>query len=597
MDDYTKRPIEREAWKIYNRAPSDSLRVEMIAFILHPALQTIRRPVHTIASVMAFVAFSLPLAAQNSAPAANSKPSPKTKHATSARPQDRPDLARFRARVQATLNEIHTQKANWGLLVADRDTGETLFELNSGRFFTPASNAKVFTTAFALSSLGPGYRFRTTLESKSALGADGKLSGDLSLVGRGDPDLSNRKFPLAAKVEHEGPTETILAELADAAVARGLKEVDGDIVADDRFIPYDPYPEGWSLGDLFFSYGAPVTAITFNDNTVSVEILPGAHLGDPAVVTADPPSAAQNLTWQIATAAQDTKPSIRPDLAVVRQPGANFLLLRGSIPLGHAPLILDLAMTDPPSSAARALKQLLEARGVRITGRPRVEEAPPPEALKPGESPALLPPSVSNAQANPSGDAIVLAEHLSPPLLESVRVTNKISQNLHAELFLRAVAREKTGIGSTEIGLALEQDFLHAAGVAEGDAVLSDGSGLSSDNLVTPRAVVALLQYVKSQPWGADFLATLPIAGVDGTLEDRMKSTRAVGLVHAKTGGLEHVHALSGYATTLNGEYLVFSIFTDNNPQHGRDAIAVIDEITAAMIETLGAPSQHKHKK
>ena len=217
--------------------------------------------------------------------------------------------------------------------------------------------------------------------------------------------------------------------------------------------------------------------------------------------------------------------------------------------------------------------------------------------MKPGETPASLLPSPPNAPANPSGDAFVLAQHLSPSLLESVRVTNKISQNLHAELFLRTVAREKTGIGSTEIGLALEQDFLKAAGVAEGDAVLTDGSGLSSDNLVTPRAVVALLQYVKRQPWGADFLSTLPIAGVDGTLEDRLKSTRAVGLVQAKTGGLEHVHALSGYATTLNGEYLVFSIFTNNNPQHGRDAIAAIDEITAAMIETLGAPAQRKHKK
>ena len=184
-----------------------------------------------------------------------------------------------------------------------------------------------------------------------------------------------------------------------------------------------------------------------------------------------------------------------------------------------------------------------------------------------------------------------------PPLLESVRVTNKVSQNLHAELFLRTVAREKTGIGSTEIGLKLEQDFLKSAGIADGDAVLTDGSGLSANNLVTPRATVALLEYIKHQPWGPDFLATLPIAGVDGTLEDRMKNTRASGLIQAKTGGLEHVHALSGYATTLSGEYLAFAIFANNNPQHGRDSTAPLDAIATAMVEILGNPAPTKSTK
>ncbi|MGH9745803.1 MAG: D-alanyl-D-alanine carboxypeptidase/D-alanyl-D-alanine endopeptidase [Candidatus Acidiferrales bacterium] len=548
--------------------------------------------VSAIAPIVALLLFVTPLAAQK-----HSKQS--TTGASEA--ASRPDVVRFRARVEAALAEIHAQKASWGVLVADRDTGQTLFELNSDRFFTPASNAKIFTTAFALASLGPSYRFHTTLESRIPLGGDGKLAGDLILVGRGDPDLSNRKFPFAAPVEHDGPAEKILAELADAAFARGLREVDGDIVADDRSIPYDPYPAGWSVGDLFFSYGAPVTAITFNDNIVSIEISPGARVGDPAMVSVDPVAAAEGVTWQISTVAEPAKADPRPDLAVVRQPGANFLLLRGSIPIGHSPLKLDLAMTDPTASAARALKQLLEARGVRVTGRARLEEAPPPQALKPGEAPVLLsvpPPLMTqNAPTVPSANALVLAEHISPPLLESVRVTNKISQNLHAELFLRAVAREKTGIGSTEIGLKLEQDFLKSAGIADGDAVLTDGSGLSGDNLVTPRAVVVLLQYINRQPWGADFLATLPIAGVDGTLEDRMKNTRAVGLVQAKTGGLEHVHALSGYATTLSGEYLVFSIFANNNPQHGREATAALDEIAAAMVEVLGAPEQQKKTK
>jgi D-alanyl-D-alanine carboxypeptidase/D-alanyl-D-alanine-endopeptidase (penicillin-binding protein 4) len=500
----------------------------------------------------------------------------------------RPDVERFRARLEALLSEAHARKADWGILIANRDTGETLFDWNADRYFTPASNAKLFTSVFALATLGTAYRFHTTLETTTPLGSDGKLSGDLLLVGRGDPDLSNRKFPFLGKVERDGPTEKILAELVDAAVARGLKEVDGDIVADDRYIPFDPYPAGWSVGDLFFTFGAPVTAIALNDNSVTITMSPGAHSSDPALVVVDPPEAAAGFTQQITTSA----PGTDPQLAVVRQPRPNFLLLRGSVPAGHAPVKLDLALTDPGETAARTLKHLLEERGVHVKGSIRVEEAQAPQALKPGEAPVPLSPELKSADENAPANPRILAEHVSPPLLESVRVLNKVSQNLHAELFLRAVAREKTGIGSTEIGLKLEQDFLKSLGVADGDAVLTDGSGLSTNNLVTPRAVAALLQYAIHQPWGPDFMATLPIAGVDGTLEDRMKGTPAAGLIQAKTGGLEHVHALSGYATTVGGEYLVFSIFVNNDPEKGRDAIAAIDAIALTMVETLGVPSR-----
>ncbi len=537
-------------------------------------------------SIAALFTIGRPLAAQK--PCCDPKTAQRPNANTTAK--QRPDVERFRARVDAVLSEVHARKADWGLLIADRDTGETLLDLNAEHYFTPASNAKLFTSVFALATLGLGYRFRTTLEATTALDNGGKLAGDLLVVGRGDPDLSNRRFPFLGKVEHDGPTDRILAEMADAAVARGLKEVEGDIVADDRYIPFDPYPAGWSVGDLFFTFGAPVTAITFNDNSVAITMSPGSHPGDPAVIVIDPADAAAGFTQQITTSLIGTD----PQLAVVRQPGPNFVLLRGSVPLAHGPVKLDLAITDPAETTARTLKHLLEAHGVQIKGGIRVEEAPPPQALKPGEVPVVLSSELKKAEESSATNAHVLAEHFSPALLESVRVLNKMSQNLHAELLLRTVAREKTGIGSTEIGLKLEQDFLKSAGIAESDAVLTDGSGLSTNNLVTPRAVLALLQYAIHQSWGPDFMATLPIAGVDGTLEDRLKGTPASGLIHAKTGGLEHVHALSGYATTVSGEYLVFSIFVNNDSQRGRDSTAAIDAIALAMVETLGAPANHK---
>jgi serine-type D-Ala-D-Ala carboxypeptidase/endopeptidase (penicillin-binding protein 4) len=501
--------------------------------------------------------------------------------------KSRADVARFRARVDAALAEAHAEKALWGVLVTDRDTGEILYELNADRFFTPASNAKIVTTSLALATLGPTYQFRTTLESSGKFGENGRLLGDLVFVGRGDPDLSNRKFPYAGKVEHDGPAEKVLAQMADDAIAKGLKEIDGDIIADDSYYPYDPYPPGWSVGDLYFTFGAPVSAIAFNDNSITVEVSPGLRAGDPAGVVVEPVAALGTFGHELTTGAADGKPKF----GVVRQPGPEFMLLRGSIPLGHAPMKLDLAMPDPAQTSALALKQILEARGVRVSGTVRARHAAPPEIYP--DAPVVLGPAPVPTPA----DTIVFAVHLSPPLSEIVRVTNKVSQNLHAELLLRAVAHEKKGFGVTDAGIWAEQDFLKTVGVADGDVVFTDGSGLSRDDLVTPRAVVQLLRWDAMQPWGADYISTFPIAGQDGTLETRLKDTVASGRIQAKTGALDHVRAISGFATTLRGERLIFAIFGNNNPQRGRDATVAADAIAVAMVEVLGSPQPAQQKK
>jgi D-alanyl-D-alanine carboxypeptidase/D-alanyl-D-alanine-endopeptidase (penicillin-binding protein 4) len=495
-------------------------------------------------------------------------------------PSARADVGRFRARVEGILADSRADRASWGILVADRDTGRPVYAMNADHFFTPASNAKIFTTSLALDTLGGDYRFHTTIESNDTLGTDGRLAGDLILVGRGDPDLSNRKFPYDNKNETDGPIDKVLAEMADAAVAKGLKQIDGDIVADDSYFAFDPYPAGWNVGDLFFRFGAPVGAIAFNDNSVSFKMRPGATLGQPPEVSVEPAAAAGTVGLELTTVASGEQ----SELAVVRQPGASFLLLRGSLSLGQAPMRIDLAMLDPSATAAGELKQLLEARGVAVKGRIRVRHGTPPRTSPSGEP--ILGGGIEPVLG--SGNSRVLVEHVSQPLIEIVRITNKVSQNLHAELLLRTVGREKLGVGSTAAGLKVERDFLRAAGIADGDVLLSDGSGLARDDLVTPRAAVELLRYALRQPWGEAFLSTLPVAGVDGTLENRMKNTAAAGFVEAKTGSADHVRALSGYATTRRGEYLVFSIFVNNNPPHGADATAALNAITAAMVETLG---------
>jgi D-alanyl-D-alanine carboxypeptidase/D-alanyl-D-alanine-endopeptidase (penicillin-binding protein 4) len=299
-------------------------------------------------------------------------------------------------------------------------------------------------------------------------------------------------------------------------------------------------------------------------------------MGEPAVILTEPRAAVDTMSYEIATGPAGGE----SEFAVVRQPGARFILLRGTIPLNASPVKLDLAMTEPAETSALALKQLLEARGVKITGGIRVEHAPPPEST-PSEPP----------------NATILVEHVSQPLLEIVRVTNKESQNLHAELLLRAVGHERTGVGSTAAGLQVERTFLKTAGIADDDVVLTDGSGLSPADLVTPRAMVALLRYVATRPWGRDFISSLPVAGVDGTLQYRMNKTSGSERIEAKTGEIAHTRALSGYATTKGGERLIFAIFYNNNPRSGAGTSAPIDAIANAMVDTLGAAPPMKKKR
>jgi D-alanyl-D-alanine carboxypeptidase/D-alanyl-D-alanine-endopeptidase (penicillin-binding protein 4) len=503
--------------------------------------------------------------------------------------QQRPDIARFQARVAAALAGPNARKAYWGIFVTDAATGQTLYELNADGLFTPASNAKIFTSAFAFATLGSDYTFRTTIETSGQLDANGRLRGDLSLVGRGDPDLSNRKLPFVQKVERDGDADKIIAELADAVVARGVKRIDGDIIGDDSYFAYDPYPEGWTTGDLYFSFGAPISAIALNDNVITVDIRPGEHLDDPAQLTVEPAAGYETFGHEITTAPSASKVKF----SVVREPGVKPVLLRGSIPLGSAPVKIDLALQEPAEYSAALLKKLLEARGVEISGTARALHGPPPERQADGGN-VLTPSPIVVAPRPPANPPLVLAEHKSLPLIESIRLLNKISQNLHAELLLRTIAREKANIGTTDAGIELEKQFLRAAGIADGDVVLVDGSGLSRQNLVSPRAVVQMLAYAAQQPWCDSFRSTLPIAGEDGTLEDRLKGTAAAGRIHAKTGSLEHVRGISGYATTLHGENLVFSIFTNNNAAPPHEQSAVFDAILIAMIEELRLPAARK---
>ena len=473
--------------------------------------------------------------------------------------KDAAAAARFGAQADALLGAAPASKGDWGLLIVDGKTGETLYEKNPDSYFVPASNMKLFTTALALAKLGPDYRFHTTLETRGTISPDGTLSGDVILVGRGDPNLSNRKFPFELKEEFDGPPEKVLTEFADALVARGVTEIAGDVIGDDSYFPPGRYPDGWEIGDMVWEYGAAISAIVVNDNTVTLTLTPGDKMGDPVAPSVAPPTPDFRVQNEVITSAAEVK----SDLTLTRDPGSNLVVVRGTLPAKSAPRKLVLAIEEPAQHAASLLAGLLAERGVKIDGQIRAVHMPDSDST-PRE---------------------ILAEHVSVPLGDSVKLINKISQNLHTEMLLRTVARQN-GMWSTPEDLAkVPQDFYAAAGMPPGDVIQTDGSGLSRHDLVTPLAVVTLLKYAQGQTWFAPYYDSLPVAGIDGSLQDRMKGTIAAGRIHAKTGSVEHVRTLSGFAELPDGRRLIFSFLSNNQGGTNHEAADTLNGLCVAMME------------
>ena len=483
---------------------------------------------------------------------------------------------KFGERVTGILNGEQTAKGDWGILVVEEKSGQVLYAQNADRYFVPASNMKLFTTALALATLGPDYKFRTTLEARQSVSADGKLEGPLYFVGRGDPNLSNRKFPFDGKEEFDGTPEKVIGELASQIITKGVKEISGDIVGDDSYFPRERYPSGWEIDDMVWEYGAAVSAIIIEDNTVLLTLSPGESAGagvqsELAPMTAD---------FRVHNLVMTSAPGAKPDLTLKREPGSNMVTVLGTLPAKSKPRKLVLAVQEPALHAAQLLKRILEEKGVVVRGVARAQSGPA---------------EIAEARSH-----AVLATHTSVPLGDAVKLVNKISQNLHTESLLRTSAQEAclhpAANGSPEDCSALTGEdyaafaskFYAEAGVAPGDVVQSDGSGLSRRDLATPRAFVALLEYAAKQKWFPAFYDSLPVAGVDGTLEDRLKNSSATMRIHAKSGSLEHVRTRSGYAELPNGKRLIFSFMSNNMGSKGHEATDALDALSTAMIEEFG---------
>ncbi len=465
-------------------------------------------------------------------------------------------------RIQAALESSPgARRAWWGIEVVELGTGSTLFQTNANRFFVPASNTKLFTTALALMRLGPDYRFETTIRADAAPDAQGRIAGGLRLVGGGDPLLSNRAVPYRKGAAAGDPLQAIDA-LAAELCARGVRRIDGDIVGDDTAYIWAPYPDGWATDDVAWDYGAPVSALAVNDNFISIT-LKAAAAGTPEL------SLSPALEFYAIDNRVRAGPGLENKVYVERLPGSRQLRIWGTMssdPPGSTTLLL--AIDDPALYAARALADALVRRGVRIGGRAVARH----RFANQGEAPA-------------AAGGVELARRTSPPLVEVLRIIDKVSQNLHAEMVLREVGRVRNGKGSREAGLEEMRAFLSEAGIEDGEYNFEDGSGLSRLGLVTPGALVKLLRFMRASRHGDAWVSLLPLGGEDGTLSTRFSGNRDGRRIHAKTGSLTHVAALSGYVESKTRGLVAFAIVANNFNAPSWEIRAVMDRIALMLAE------------
>ncbi|MGD2151893.1 MAG: D-alanyl-D-alanine carboxypeptidase/D-alanyl-D-alanine-endopeptidase [Gemmatimonadales bacterium] len=470
-------------------------------------------------------------------------------------------VAALRAELDQIFADPAFRNAHWGVMVQSLETGEVLFRHDAEKLYMPASNNKLVTAAVALARLGTDYRFRTRIATDGAVGADGTLDGDLVVVGGGDPALSERFYD-------DDPTAPF-RDWADSLKALGVTRIAGDLIGDDDLYDDVHLGPGWAWDYLADYYAAEIGALLYNEGVVTYKIMPGDSAGAPARVLVLPPTQYLSVEYDIVTVADSSiqfperGPLPGTSIRSERRPFSNRARIRGTIWAGRDTVTRYIAAHDPTLFFVTVLKETLEDEGIEIAGRPVDIDSLPPDSL---------------------GDSLAtLFVHTSPPLGEIVIPFLKRSQNQIGEMLLRHVGAADSDLGSVAAGRRAVRATLGSWGITESSYIYVDGSGLSRYNYLSPEAIVRLLRVMYRRPEFDAFYEALPIAGVDGTIESRMKGTRAEDSARAKTGYIANSRALSGYVTTLDGEMLAFSMIANNFDE----SIAAANYLQDLAVERL----------
>lgn len=447
-----------------------------------------------------------------------------------------PAIKQLQSDILDDIGQKFVENASWGILVQSLQNGETLANINAKKNLIPASNRKIFTSVFAMDQLGVDFTYVTQVFARGVLDSDSVFTGDIIIRGTGDPTISGRFY--------ENKITKVLEDWADSLQQKGIKSIRGRIIGDDDGIMGDDLlGDYWESTEESYWYSAQLSGLNFNDNCVDWYVKP-TRIGEPAKIILIPSTRYIKVNNFVKTVSSKSE-AVKVD--AIRHRATNEVDFIGSILVDSDPQHGYVTVENPTRYTAHVFSEILQSRNIRVDSA--AADADELTGYKFRET---------------DSNMIRIARYVSPAMPEMMKIVNKNSHNLYAELLWRTVAAVKDSSGTSKHALALEEKFLKSVGLNPDKISICDGSGYARGNLVSPQDLVTILAWVrKHKNWKA-FYESLPVAGEEGTMKSRMKGTLAEGNARAKTGYLDNVRTISGFVKTRDGEELVYSIMCNN---------------------------------
>lgn len=474
-------------------------------------------------------------------------------------------LRKLSQEIEHNLADPRLMNAFIGIEIKSVKSGESIYHQNENKNFLPASNLKLVTSAAALGTFGPNFRYKTRLVTDGEI-KKGVLKGNLIIRGSGDPTFGSPSM-------YPDKDPTYIFDLwADTLEEMGIEKIDGDIIADPDYFTPESYPDGWAIEDIPYYFATSSSGLSFADNAVSVTVTPGLQNGSKPLVELAPETeylsinnSAVTRVPKTLTKTKDTSVTYTNTVKISREPGENTISVVGLIEKGSPNAHEQLSVENPPLYSATVFREILEYRGFTITG-------------------GTMTTSDLDEKIDYQ-DAETLCRYTSPPMKEIIRVLNHQSQNFYAEELIRTLGKETGNKGNWESGVTAVKQYLSSLGLDAGSITLHDGSGLSRMDLISPGQIVSLLRAMTLQEKiFPDFDSSLPVMGVSGTISERLRGTAAAGNVHAKTGFLTGIRCLSGYLRTKDDELLAFSFMMNNYTVPTHDINDLQDRLILALV-------------